>query len=246
MSKTLQDFCTSEALVRTEEHLSPSGKHRLVIEAYKTGKGTWDMTKGSYFEVETGKLIAETYRNYHRYPFCWVEDHPQGDFALCGENYMSQTLVDLRAGKILPSPLEAGFCWSSMKYHPTSQTVLVDGCYWASSYETRLFDLTDIRGSWPELLQPLQGTIENIVFNEVDFDKFSFEYYRDVEPFLDELRWSNKPYEGEIPPEDKDKRSHLIGKAYYSRPSGGPWTFSRKEAHPIEEPFLKYYLGDEL
>ncbi len=35
-----------ENVTKTEEHLSPSLKYKLIIRTYKTGKGTWDYTEG--------------------------------------------------------------------------------------------------------------------------------------------------------------------------------------------------------
>lgn len=123
--------------------LSPSGKYRLVVERYSTGPNTWRVSQGLVYNVETNALIATIRRNYSAFPFNFIEGHPKGDFLVCGESYMSQTIVDLATGEKRNTPDSDGFCWADSRYVPDAQLLIVDGCYWAAPYEFRFYDFSD-------------------------------------------------------------------------------------------------------
>lgn len=140
-------LCRDEtAQGEAQEHLSPSGKYRLVVTCHSTGPGTWNYSKGRVYRGDT--LITEVCRNYCTFPFAWIEDHPKGDFLVCGSDYQGQTVIDLVSGDrrdFLPTAAGqgAGFCWASI--HPNSDKTLlaVCGCYWACPYETIIVDFAD-------------------------------------------------------------------------------------------------------
>lgn len=150
-------LCREETQVEgsSVEHLSPSGKYRLVVTKHGTGPGTWDYSKGRVYAGD--KLITTVCRNYGAFPFAWVEGHPKGSFLLAGEDYQGQTVIDLVAGErkdFLPKEAAdgAGFCWA--KYTPNSDGMLlaVEGCYWACPYEVRIVDFSDpMNPPWPIL-----------------------------------------------------------------------------------------------
>jgi hypothetical protein len=138
-------------------HNSPSGKYWLVISDYKTKAGCWGYSRG---EVFCGNyLVADIQRNYHSFPFAWVEGHPNGhDFLVCGESYMGQTVVELDTGKRSDSdPEHYGFCWAAIHPSPDKKVLAVDGCVWGAPYEVALFDFREplklpypVLGSWDE------------------------------------------------------------------------------------------------
>ena len=77
-------LCREETQVEGSmvEHLSPSGKYRLVVTRHGTGPGTWNYSKGRvYRKTNAGgwELFAEICRNYGSFPFAWVEGHKDGD-----------------------------------------------------------------------------------------------------------------------------------------------------------------------
>jgi len=91
---------------RAEEHLSPSGKYKLVVTPYSTTNGGWDYSRGVVSiagSVVTrsasrplGAVLAEVLRNYGMFPFTFVEGHGNGhDYLICGEDYQGQTVVEL-------------------------------------------------------------------------------------------------------------------------------------------------------
>lgn len=134
-------LCRDETIVGeadTEE--SPSGTYSLVITYHKTGENTWTYSKGRVYK--DGSLLTTIYRNYSSFPFAWVESHPKGDFLVCGEHYMSQTVVDLKNGTTVSNP-HHGFCWSNIHPSPDGLLLAVDGCHWGAPYEVKIFDFSD-------------------------------------------------------------------------------------------------------
>ena len=147
------------------EYLSPSGKYRLVVTAFTREDG-WSFTQGLVYRAETETLLVEVRRNYHSFPFLWIEGHAKGDFLLCGEDYQGQTVLKLNgrpdgALEILRRdflPAEAkeglGFCMAEATYDAATQILTLLGCFWAAPYEYRLYDFSDPMKGWPELELP--------------------------------------------------------------------------------------------
>jgi hypothetical protein len=134
---------------------SPSGKYQLHLTWHGTKPSSWSYTKGKVYEGE--RLIEEICRNYSSFPFLFVENHPKGDFLICGADYQGQTVVELKSGKRRDSLSDGtdkgfGFCWSEYKFDEKSSILVVDGCIWACPYEFRFFDFSDpIERGWPEI-----------------------------------------------------------------------------------------------
>lgn len=138
------------------EHQSPSGKYRLEVVPYKTGKNTWNYTCGVIFQGK--RKITEVRRNYSRFPFAFVENHPNGhDYLICGEDYQGQTIVELDTGKRISSVphakrFGAGFCWVKITPSPDGTMLAVEGCVWAAPYEVLIVDFTNpMDPPWLEL-----------------------------------------------------------------------------------------------
>jgi hypothetical protein len=134
-----------------KEHLSPSGKYRLVVSKYASEKGCWDVTLGQVYEVDSEKPIFEVRRNYHSFPLSWVEAHPNGhDYLVCGSKYMGQTILELDTSTRKDSDRN-GFCWAGHSFNVEHQMLVVEGCYWGGPYESRFFDFSDPMSGWPEI-----------------------------------------------------------------------------------------------
>ncbi|WP_437737405.1 hypothetical protein [Sorangium sp. So ce1335] len=139
------------------ESSSPTGKYRLVVSSYSTGKGTWDYTQGEVYRTGAADPIAVVQRNFGLFPFLFVEAHPNGhDYLVCGEDYQGQTVVELDTGKRrdhLPDEARegVGFCWVDMRFVPSAAMLVVEGCIWACPYEFRFFDFSDPMSGWPEI-----------------------------------------------------------------------------------------------
>jgi hypothetical protein len=140
------------------EHLSPSGKYRLVITPFETKPNCWDYTQGLVYRVGSDSPIAEVQRNYSHFPFLWVENHPNGhDYLVTGQDYQGQTVIELDTGKrkdCLSDGAEEGygFCWAAYEFNASSQILVVSGCIWACPYEYRFYDFSDPMEGWPEIV----------------------------------------------------------------------------------------------
>lgn len=156
-----KDWCYSDANgTNPKEHLSPSGKYKLVVTSHETSPGCWSYSKGKVFQADSDEPIAEVRRNYGAFPFLFLEDHMDGhEYLICGEDYQGQTFVQLDTGKLVSdrsfgAERGFGFCWASYRLLGDGKTLLVDGCYWACPYELKFFDVSDPMKGWPELELP--------------------------------------------------------------------------------------------
>lgn len=138
----------NEIIDSTKEHISPSGNYKLVVSSFKTGANSWNYTQGKVYKVGSDEPIAVIQRNYSSFPFLFIENHPKGEFLLCGKDYQGQTIIELTTGNVKDcmsngSDKGVGFCWASYEYNPQYNILVVDGCIWACPYEYRLFDFSD-------------------------------------------------------------------------------------------------------
>jgi hypothetical protein len=140
-----------------KEHLSPSGKYKLVVTPFATSPGSWSYSQGLVYALGSDTAIAEVQRNYSAFPFLWVEGHKNGhDYLVCGADYQGQTVVELDTGKrrdFLPEDAKKGFgfCWVDYRYDERASLLLVCGCIWAAPYEYRFYDFADPMSDWQEL-----------------------------------------------------------------------------------------------
>lgn len=126
---------------------SPSGRYTLTISLHPQGTSGstikyWGYTKGV---ITGGNLPSPVMvcRNYPAYPHLFVEDHPDGnDYLVCGRDYQSQTVVNLKTGETRDYTSPPSFCWASYTVSPSKQTLAVDGCYWGGPYEVLMVDFS--------------------------------------------------------------------------------------------------------
>lgn len=213
MSKSKKEYFVSENRQGDpQEILSPSGKYKLIIERFSTGKGTWAYSQGTVYKGD--EVVGQIQRNYSAFPFAWIENHPNGhDYFIGGEDYQGQTVLELDTGTrrdLLPEEAAEGFgfCWASYRYLPEHKLLIVSGCYWACPYEIRYYDFSDPMNGWPQLEivgdeanyiedSPKEPTIENGIlttYQIVDKDDF-VERYPDVP--IESVTWEKvKSYDG--------------------------------------------------
>ena len=88
MVKTeIYKFFVDENKESREGYESDAGKYILKVISYKTGKGTWNYTKGIIMRADEN--IGEIKRNYSSFPFKFVEEHDNShDYLIAGEDYL--------------------------------------------------------------------------------------------------------------------------------------------------------------
>lgn len=132
-----------------QEHLSPSGRYKLVITPFSTTPKGWNYSQGLVYEVGKDEPIFEVQRNYCAFPFCWIENHLNGHhYLVCGEDYQGQTILELDTGErvdhcALSRIAGSGFCWATMTPSPNGSLLAVEGCYWAAPYELVIYDFSE-------------------------------------------------------------------------------------------------------
>jgi hypothetical protein len=144
-------FYLSDANARQpEEHLSPSGRYRLVVTRHPTQPGRWAYSRGVVHRRDRDEPIAVVCRNYSHFPFAWVEGHAATgrDYLVCGADYQGQTFIDLvDSSRRDHLPAEAaqgwGFCWVAHHPSPDGTRLAVEGCFWACPYEVVIYDLSE-------------------------------------------------------------------------------------------------------
>jgi hypothetical protein len=161
----IEPFFTEDNKLDNEIHLSSSGKYSLQITVYKTLPNVGAVSKGVVCRVPSKVPLFEVKRNYDPFPFCFVEDHPNGhDYLVCGADYQGQTILELDTGKrvdYLPKGAEKGmgWCWAHITTSVEKTVLGVDGCFWACPYEVRFVDfsqpmnlpflvLTELHNTW--------------------------------------------------------------------------------------------------
>jgi hypothetical protein len=132
-----------------EEHLSLSGKYKLIIEEYTTENGFGNVSLGKVFLTSSNECLFEVKRNYNIFPFLFTEEHPNGnDYLICGEDYQGQTILELNTGKRLDYLPEGtkngvGFCWRIISCSQEKDVLGVQGCFWACPEEQIFVDFSE-------------------------------------------------------------------------------------------------------
>lgn len=132
---------------------SPSGRFTLTTDTYKTKDGCWNYSRGRVYDID-GNLVADVKRNYSSFWSSWLTTLDGREWLICGESYMSQTLVNLETGEAKNAEdhgQEDRFCWVSANLLEDGKTLLVEGCYWACPYEYRLVDFSNPDAGWPTM-----------------------------------------------------------------------------------------------
>lgn len=147
----MEDYYKPENLIKEHraEFTSPLGKYKLVTNLYKSQEGWNNISLGEVFLTDNEKKLFEVKRNYPMFPYCFIENHPNGhDYLVCGEDYQGQTILELDTGKrvdYLPEGYKdgVGFCWADIRVSKEKDVLAVEGCYWACPYEEWFIDFSE-------------------------------------------------------------------------------------------------------
>lgn len=140
---------------------SPTGKYSLETTPFEISKNGWDYCEGRFYNNLNDEYIESIYRNYGSFPYCWLEGHPEGDFAICGEDYQGLTLIDLMNGRTTSFISEDahkgnGFCAASFDVSPEMDRIAIEGCYWGGPYELMVLEIPQkapIQFPWKSIYQ---------------------------------------------------------------------------------------------
>jgi hypothetical protein len=151
--KNIDEYFTEENLKpNREEIFTENGKYFLEIRYYKVGTPEdhyWNFSRGRVFNAKTKELLFDIKRNYSAFWYLFIE-HPNGnDYLICGRDYHGgYNIFDLTnkkeyANNPAHEPYRELFCWVDVKFDLDTQTLLVEGCYWACTFEIVTFDFHD-------------------------------------------------------------------------------------------------------
>jgi hypothetical protein len=131
----------------TEIIHSTSGKFKLEVHHYNHEEdiSRYDYTKGIVTDSEHN-TIDIIYRNYGAFPYSWLEINGI-EYLLCGLDYQGYSIVNLSNKETKHYvPEEAyeghGFCWGEIINFQQKKLIVIDGCYWACSYELVFYDFS--------------------------------------------------------------------------------------------------------
>lgn len=132
--------------IENHEFNGNKGLYVLKITPFKTGKNTWNYTRGEIFLDDISIAVVD--RNYSSFPFEFVK-HPNGhDYIVCGEDYQGQTIIELDTRKRKDTMSTGsedgnGFCWASIEFINDKISLSVIGCEWGGEYEEKIIDFSD-------------------------------------------------------------------------------------------------------
>jgi len=130
------------------EYRSPSGKYLLAVDCYSTGPNTWKYSRGVVTRTSDGQIIADVKRNFDHFWCAWIQQHPDKEYLLCGEDYQGYTVLDLEKAAVktyLPGSAQngAGFCWAAVYPSKDGKILAVEGCIWAAPYDVVFYDFSE-------------------------------------------------------------------------------------------------------
>ena len=86
---------------QTQTHSSKSGKYRVEITTnIQADDDNFNHSIARVFDTKSEKLLFEIKRNFGDFPYCFAENHRNGnDYFLCAEDYQGQTVLELNTLK---------------------------------------------------------------------------------------------------------------------------------------------------
>ncbi|AAV51022.1 hypothetical protein [Acanthamoeba castellanii mimivirus] len=150
----MTDYFTPEnKLPGSREYLSPSGRFKLTVENYKTGKGCWNYTKGIVTNVDNGEIISEIKRNYSVFTHNFFIKN-QSEWLFCGRTYMSQCFINLETGEEFDNSdkiNKESLCWANVMANPSGTILAVEACIWGGPYVLDFYDFSDPSKGWSHI-----------------------------------------------------------------------------------------------
>ena len=153
------------------ESISPSGNYKLIMISYDTGEGFWNFTKGVIYNKSEEEIFT-IYRNYHIFPFQWIEHQNGNEYLLCGEDYQGYVTLNLTEKKKHVYFSDEGFkgwgfCWVEIKEwdQDYDDNLIVNGCCWGGQFEIVEYDFSN-----PDELPYKEVSRRDVVYDDDDDD----------------------------------------------------------------------------
>lgn len=153
-----KDFCLDEYEILDARRTikSPLGNYSLTIQTYdttkKSGKKTWEYTKGTIKNIKNGEIVYEIYRNYSSFEHCFFIKENR-EWLLCGKTYTSQCFIDIDNKKMYDNSESCSsydYCWTSnVKFNPSATLLIVECCIWGAPYDYCVYDISNFENGWP-------------------------------------------------------------------------------------------------
>lgn len=127
------------------EHFSPSGKYKLVIDAFTTSNAgakftMRNKTRGTLYNAITNEYITKVERDHHYFPFLFFQKSDK-EYLFCGSHRWSTTIIhcDTKEKYVVRSNLQI------YSYHQLDKsTIYIDGGYgYGADYEYQFYDFTE-------------------------------------------------------------------------------------------------------
>lgn len=194
------DYYQEQNIIKTVEHLFPSGKFKLTIHTYNTkaisGKSTWEYTQGIVTSMDNNQVVGFIKRNYSQFPYLFFIQN-EVEYLVSGRSYMSQTIINCHTGEVYDNtddPERADYCWADI-IQLDNNTVAVNGCVWGGGYKYTFYDFTNISKGWPQL----NVTKEVVRYLDIDYFGYTAQVHDGI---MNILQWNND--DEDIFEEDED------------------------------------------
>ena len=134
--------------IKVQEHLSPSGRYRLIVETHEDADGR-KTTKGIVYSAE--QWVGEIIRDNSMFPFLFFQRKNGSEFLVSGKTVNSQCILNCETGHIYDNsdcPPKEPFYWYQMR-QLDPQTVCVLGFIFGNTFVYRFFDFSNVHLGWP-------------------------------------------------------------------------------------------------
>ena len=117
---------------------SPCGRYRLTVTWYG------EPSRAVVTRVATGEVVAVLVREDSGPGDAWVI-RPDGDYLFYPEVQDGQSVVDLRTGEVAGyhPDRDGDFIMTRVVPSPDGTRLAAEGCYWACSYDTAIYDFRE-------------------------------------------------------------------------------------------------------
>lgn len=116
----------------------------------------WLITHAVVTETATGRVALEVFHRYSNFPYSFFERDGSSYLLCTPESYQELVIVNLDTEVVYPIDTKS-WCFSWGLVSPDGNRFAAQGCYWASSYDTRIYNIKDLNNPVMELEEGLES-----------------------------------------------------------------------------------------